>query len=88
MHYSVLIIFHAPVRTAFTCAFTRSSFMLRLSSSSNCGGSSAAVQIIATSAIYLSFCSYQVQLNAHLFYHQVIFFIVNIMRKFYNNIKM
>lgn len=54
MHYSVLIIFHAPVRTAFTCAFTRSSFMLGLSPSSNCGGSSAAVQIIAASAIYLS----------------------------------
>ncbi len=54
-HYSVLIIFHAPVRTGSTRAFTRSSFILGLSQSSNCGGSSAAVQIIAAFAIYLSF---------------------------------
>ncbi len=73
-HYSVLIIFHAPVRTASTRAFTRSSFMLGLSPSSNCGGSSAAVQIIAAFAIYLSFfCSYQVLLNTYLFYHQAVF---------------
>lgn len=55
MHYSVLIIFHAPIRTAFTCAFTRSSFTPGLSPSSNCGGKSAVVQIIAALAIYLSF---------------------------------
>lgn len=74
MHYSVLIIFHAPVRTAFTRVFTHSSFMLELSTSSNCGGSTAALQIIAAFAIYLSFfvcikCSW-----IHMFYHQVICF--------------
>lgn len=60
MHYSVLIIFHAPVRMVFMCAFTRTW---------NCGGRLIVIQIIAIlqfTCLFFFFFHIKYSLKPHL----------------------